>query len=126
MLLRRTPHSAARTADPTPDAPTIIEPEVTPEVEWVLAEDMGDMAHILIHNDDITPMEFVVIVLRQIFQLSIAQAERVMLRAHYTGLSYVMTLPLEEAKYRVGKAHSLARAAGYPLTFSIEVEGEKK
>jgi ATP-dependent Clp protease adapter protein ClpS len=38
------------------------------------------------------------------------------------GIAYVMTLPLEEAKYRVGKAHGIARAAGYPLTFSIEPE----
>jgi len=46
----------------------------------------------------------------------------VMLEAHYTGAAYVMTLGHEEAKYRVGQAHGLARAAGYPLTFTIEPE----
>jgi ATP-dependent Clp protease adaptor protein ClpS len=107
------------------ETPSIVKPEVTPDVEWMLAEDVGDMAHVIIHNDDVTPMEFVVIILRQIFQLSAPEAQRVMLRAHYTGIAYVMTLPFEEAKYRVGKAHSLARAAGYPLAFSIEVEQEK-
>ena len=77
---------------------------------------------VLVHNDDVTPMDFVLAVLRSVFTLSSSDAMVVMLRAHYTGLSYVMTLPFEEAKYRVGKAHSQARAAGYPLTFSIEPE----
>ena len=78
---------------------------------------------VLIHNDDVTPMEFVVAVLRSVFSLSGRAAMAVMLEAHFTGVSYVMTLPQEEAKYRVGKAHGMARAAGYPLTFSIEPEG---
>jgi ATP-dependent Clp protease adapter protein ClpS len=46
----------------------------------------------------------------------------VMLTAHFTGLAYVQTVGLEEAKYRVGQAHGLARANGYPLTFTIEPE----
>jgi ATP-dependent Clp protease adaptor protein ClpS len=99
--------------------------ETQRDVEWVLVPDDGGQANVLIHNDDVTPMDFVTIILRQVFQLTAPQAEHVMLRAHYTGLAHVMTLPLEEAKYRVGRAHGLARAAGYPLTFSIEPEGEK-
>jgi hypothetical protein len=31
-----------------------------------------------------------------------------------------MTLPIEEAKHRVGRAHGLARQAGFPLAFTIE------
>ena len=77
---------------------------------------------ILIHNDDITPFDFVIAVLRSVFELSGRDALAVTTRAHVTGIAYVMTLPYEEAKYRVGKAHSLARAAGFPLTFSIEPE----
>ena len=77
---------------------------------------------VLIHNDDVTPMEFVIAVLRAVFFLSNMDAVAVMMRAHYTGLAYVMTLPFEEAKYRVGQAHGVARAAGYPLTFSLEPE----
>lgn len=77
---------------------------------------------VLIHNDDVTPFEFVIAVLRAVFFLSGREAVAVTTRAHVSGIAYVMTLPYEEAKYRVGKAHSLARAAGYPLTFSIEPE----
>ena len=77
---------------------------------------------VLVHNDDVTPFEFVIAVLRAVFTLSGRDAVAVTTEAHYTGLGYVMTLPFEEAKYRVGKAHSLARGAGYPLTFSLEPE----
>jgi ATP-dependent Clp protease adapter protein ClpS len=57
-----------------------------------------------------------------VFSLPGALAQTITTEAHYRGLAYVMTLPLEEAKYLVGKAHSLARLAGYPLTFTIEPE----
>jgi ATP-dependent Clp protease adaptor protein ClpS len=75
---------------------------------------------VLIHNDDVTPFDFVIAVLRSVFYLSGREALAITTRAHLTGRAYVMTLPYEEAKYRVGKAHGLARAAGYPLTFSLE------
>ena len=100
------------------------EQEVEKDLGWEVATapDTGGMWEVFVHNDDVTPMDFVVAVLRSVFTLTTSDAMAVMLEAHYTGLSHVMTLPHEEAKYRVGKAHSLARAAGYPLTFSIEPE----
>jgi ATP-dependent Clp protease adapter protein ClpS len=65
-------------------------------------------------------MDYVLVVLTMVFHLGRSDAAAIMLRAHYTGAAYVMTLPYEEAKHRVGVAHSLARGAGYPLTFTIE------
>ena len=100
-----------------PQKPEVWE-EAAPDSETQLAPPYN----VIIHNDDYTPMDFVVQVLRSVFGLSRADAEVVMLTAHFTGLAYVMTLGYEEAKYRVGKAHGLARAAGYPLTFTIEPE----
>lgn len=103
-------------------APPEAEPGVKLDEIPIAVTELEPPYKVLIHNDDVTPMEFVVAVLRSVFTLSNSDAMAVMLEAHYTGLSYVMTLPFEEAKYRVGKAHSLARGAGYPLTFSIEPE----
>lgn len=77
---------------------------------------------VLIHNDDVTPMEFVVMILQRIFDLLPLQAEHVMIVAHYTGTAYVCTLPLREAQTRVGKAHFAASLEGYPLLFTIEPE----
>lgn len=108
----------------TPAAPA--PPEVKPDIrldELPVAETKLEPPYrILIHNDDVTPFDFVIAVLRAIFELSGRDAVAVTTRAHVTGMAYVMTLPYEEAKYRVGKAHSLARSAGFPLTFSIEPE----
>lgn len=77
---------------------------------------------VLVHNDDVTPFDFVIAVLRAVFYLAGRDALAITTRAHYTGVAFVMTLPYEEAKYRVGKAHGLAGAAGYPLTFTLEPE----
>src|SRR2546421_8591883 len=101
-------------------------PEAQPDVRLddlpVAETELEPPYRILIHNDDITPFDFVIGVLRSVFELSGRDALAVTTRAHVTGIAYVTTLPYEEAKYRVGQAHSLARAAGYPLTFSIEPE----
>jgi len=106
---------------PTP-APPEIERDVRIEELPVAETELEPPYRVLVHNDDVTPFEFVVAVLRVVFTLSGREALAVTTEAHYTGVGYVMTLPHEEAKYRVGKAHSLARGAGYPLTFSIEPE----
>ncbi|MBX3061002.1 MAG: ATP-dependent Clp protease adaptor ClpS [Anaerolineae bacterium] len=102
----------------------------SPEVEWDMetrldqAEETEEESlwRVIIHNDDVTPMEFVVMILQRIFELLPLQAEHVMFVAHYTGLAYVCTLPLSEAKSRVGKAHFAAQLEGYPLRFTIEPE----
>lgn len=98
------------------------------ETEWDLdttldqqtEDEQEGLAKVLIHNDDITPMDFVVIILQRIFQLSPLEAEHVMIIAHFNGLALVATLPLSEAKKRVGKAHFAAQLEGYPLLFTIE------
>ena len=98
------------------------------ETEWDLdttldqqtEDDQEDLVHVIIHNDDVTPMDFVVIILQRIFQLAPLEAEHVMFTAHLKGLALVATLPESEAKKRVGKAHFAAQLEGYPLMFTIE------
>lgn len=108
-------HAPAPTA---PDQTTRTEPAR----DWVLSTDEGGQGRVLVHNDDVTPYEFVIVVLHEIFGLSPVRAEAVTRRAHVTGRAYVTTLPIEEAKHRVGRAHGLARQAGFPLSFTIEPE----
>jgi ATP-dependent Clp protease adaptor protein ClpS len=97
-----------------------VEREVRRDLEWWVAEDTGGEGRVIIHNDDVTPYAFVVAVLRAAFRLAALEAERVTWEAHTRGQAHVVTLSWEEAKYRVGKAHGLARQAGYPLAFTIE------
>lgn len=75
---------------------------------------------VLIHNDDVTPMDFVVHVLTGVFAKPQPEAITIMLEAHHAGVALVAVLGYEQAEHRVGQAHSLARARTLPLTFTLE------
>ena len=77
---------------------------------------------VIIHNDDVTPYEYVILVLRIIFKLSHELAEHITWVAHTTGIARVVTRPRPEAERLVNKAHAAASLDGFPLTFSLEPE----
>jgi ATP-dependent Clp protease adaptor protein ClpS len=99
---------------------------VTPEIEII--EELEDetelepLYRVIIHNDDVTPMDFVVNVLKTYFYLSNPKATEIMMTAHFSGMAYVQTLPKSEAEKRINKAHFAAGLEGYPLHFSMEAE----
>ena len=84
--------------------------------------DEGPLYRVIIHNDDVTPMDFVIDILITIFDLPAANAAYVMYTAHLNGNAYVQTLPKPEAQRRINKAHFSARLIGYPLQFTMEPE----
>jgi ATP-dependent Clp protease adaptor protein ClpS len=86
------------------------------------AEAIEPRAKVFVHNDDVTPFDFVIIALQRFFDLTLLAAEQVTYIAHDSGLAYVATLPKSEAEKRVGRAHFAASLEGYPLTFTIEPE----
>jgi ATP-dependent Clp protease adaptor protein ClpS len=95
---------------------------VIPETTFVVVtdEELEKPYRVIIENDDVTPMDFVVMVLGVFFELDFDRAMDVMLTAHNEGRAHVATLPYEEAKERVYNAHSAAGEAGYPLRFYLE------
>lgn len=100
--------------------------ESNPEIE-IQEDEQQETAYeplyrVIIHNDDVTPMDFVVHVLTQIFALLQTAAVRVMFTAHYRGQAVVQILPKSEAEKRINRAHFAAGAEGYPLHFSLEAE----
>jgi ATP-dependent Clp protease adaptor protein ClpS len=97
-----------------------IEPEIQEETDE--RQDWESLWRVIIHNDNVTPYEFVIDILLRIFGLDRPKAELVTWTAHTTGIAYVTSLPRKEAERRVGKAHFAASLEGYPLTFSIEPE----
>jgi len=98
----------------------------TPEIE--VDEDVQQEAayeplyRVIIHNDEVTPMDFVVHVLTCIFALLQPDAIEVMFTAHYRGEATVQILPKSESEKRISKAHFAAGVEGYPLHFSLETE----
>jgi ATP-dependent Clp protease adaptor protein ClpS len=91
-------------------------PETVPETE------LEPMYRVIIHNDDVTPMDFVIHILERIFQVDGPAALEIMYTAHFSGAAYVQSLPKNEAQSRIGKAHFAAGLEGYPLHFSMEPE----
>ena len=75
---------------------------------------------VIIHNDKVTPMNFVIYILQFIFLLAGPRAAQVMFTAHIQGSAYVDSLPKIEAQRRIHRAHVEARLAGYPLLFTLE------
>lgn len=87
----------------------------------ILTDEALERLHrVIIHNDEVTPYEFVIIVLRRFFGLALPDAEQVTYTAHTKGQALVTILPLREAQKRVGQAHFAASLEGFPLMFTIE------
>jgi len=98
--------------------------QTIPQIEIIKEPqtELEPLYRVIIHNDDVTPMDFVVNVLTSIFSLTQPDAFEVMLIAHTKGAAYVQTLPKTEAEKRINKAHFAAGLEGYPLHFSLEPE----
>ena len=98
--------------------------KITPEIETTeeTETELEPLYRVIIHNDDVTPMDFVIHVLTTVFLLPITNAGQVMLTAHIHGSAYVQTLPKPEARKRINTAHFAAALKNYPLHFSMESE----
>ncbi|MDQ7834534.1 MAG: ATP-dependent Clp protease adaptor ClpS [Humidesulfovibrio sp.] len=75
---------------------------------------------VLLHNDDYTSMEFVVHVLRRVFQKPEHEATRIMLAVHQQGMGECGVYTAEVAETKVDTVHVMAKAAGFPLRASME------
>lgn len=77
---------------------------------------------VILLNDDYTPREFVVRVLKAEFRLSEDQALRVMITAHRKGVCVVAVFTKDVAETKATRATDAGKAAGYPLQFTTEPE----
>ena len=80
------------------------------------------MYKVLLHNDDYTPMEFVVAVLTHIFRLGEVDATRIMLHVHNSGVGIAGVFTHEIAETKMQQVLANARRQEYPLQCSIEPE----
>ena len=77
---------------------------------------------VILLNDDFTPREFVVTVLKSVFRMTEGEAMGVMLTAHRKGACVVAVFTREVAETKATRATDMGRRAGYPLAFTTERE----
>ena len=94
----------------------------TPGVRHEVKIERPKLHKVILVNDDFTPREFVVTVLRAEFSLSEGQAARVMMTAHQRGVCVVAVFTKDIAETKATRATDAARKKGYPLLFTTEPE----
>jgi ATP-dependent Clp protease adaptor protein ClpS len=77
---------------------------------------------VILLNDDYTPREFVVQVLKAVFRMNADQAYRVMMTAHKRGACVIAVYTRDVAETKAKEATELGKSKGYPLFFSTEPE----
>jgi ATP-dependent Clp protease adaptor protein ClpS len=77
---------------------------------------------VILLNDDYTPREFVVQVLKAVFRMNADQAYRVMMTAHRRGACVIAVYTKDVADTKAKEATELGKQNGYPLYFTTEPE----
>jgi ATP-dependent Clp protease adaptor protein ClpS len=79
-----------------------------------------NMYRVLLLNDDYTPMEFVVAVLRRYFNKGPEEATRIMLHVHHHGVGECGVFTYEIAETKVTQVMDYARKHQHPLQCIME------
>ena len=93
-----------------------------PRVKTKVKTERPKLHKVILINDDFTPREFVVTVLKGEFHMSEDQAYKVMITAHRRGACVVAVFTRDVAETKATRATEAGRAKGYPLMFTTEPE----
>tara|TARA_B100000214_G_C23859148_1_gene577207 strand:+ start:461 stop:778 length:318 start_codon:yes stop_codon:yes gene_type:complete len=77
---------------------------------------------VVLHNDDYTPMDFVIVILMDAFNFSFQKAAAITMQVHEQGKGIAGAYSKEIAFMKVKKCNKIARAEGHPLKVTMEVE----
>ncbi|HKX93991.1 MAG TPA: ATP-dependent Clp protease adapter ClpS [Methylibium sp.] len=75
---------------------------------------------VVMHNDDYTPMEFVVMVLQEFFQRDLETATQIMLKIHHEGRGVCGVYSKDVAATKVELVLAAAKRSGHPLQCTME------
>ena len=75
---------------------------------------------VILHNDDYTTMDFVVMILRSVFDKSKEDATRIMLNVHHRGRGIAGVYTREIGETKIAIVHGMARDNQFPLKCSLE------
>lgn len=75
---------------------------------------------VLLHNDDYTTMDFVIYVLKSVFNKTEGEAVQIMMNVHKNGIGVCGIYTSEVAETKIILVQNLARKEGYPLKCTME------
>lgn len=96
--------------------------DVKPRTKIKLKVERPRLHKVILINDDYTPREFVVTVLKAEFRMTEDEAYKVMITAHRRGVCVVAVYTRDVAETKATRATDLGRSQGYPLMFTTEPE----
>lgn len=94
----------------------------TPRTTTTVKPERPRLHKVILVNDDYTPRDFVVSVLKGVFRMSEDQSYRVMITAHQKGVCVVAVFPKDVADTKADEATGMGKREGYPLQFTTEPE----
>ena len=77
---------------------------------------------VILVNDDFTPREFVIMVLKAVFHMGEDAGTRAMMTAHKLGSCVIVVCTRDIAETKAKEGIDLAKSAGFPLMFTTEPE----
>ena len=95
-------------------------PVQTPEADTEERTALAPQWKVLLLDDEVTTIEFVIGLLKKIFHKPQAEAVRLTWEVHDTGSALITVTNLERAELYVEQVRSLARPRGFPLTATME------
>src|SRR5262249_17993518 len=101
---------------------TVAPPTVKPKTGTRPKVERPKLWKVILINDDYTPREFVVEVLKAVFRMNREHAYKVMMTAHQKGACVIAVFTKDVADTKAKEATEFGKQAGYPLFFSTEPE----
>ena len=95
---------------------------VKPRSKVKVKTDRPKLWKVILLNDDFTPREFVVQVLKAVFRMAAERAHAVMLTAHRKGSCVIAVYTRDVAETKAKEGTELGKQKGYPLFFATEPE----
>lgn len=107
---------------PLAPLPSMADTATKPRTRAALKPARPPLHKVILVNDDFTPRDFVVRVLKAEFRITEDQAYRIMITAHTKGACVVAVFTQEVAETKAKRATEMAREEGFPLLFTTEPE----
>ncbi|WP_413284691.1 ATP-dependent Clp protease adapter ClpS [Vibrio sp. MA40-2] len=97
---------------------------ITPDLDLLEKEQAKvkepSLYHVVLNNDDYTPMDFVIDILTRYFSMDMEKATQIMLQIHYEGKAICGTYSAEIAETKVAQVTMYSRENEHPLLCTME------